>query len=258
MYSLDVNFLKDRNLADQGGGPQPKKQKQKQPIGTMIPLIAGGALMVLLPAAAGGLLLLVNSQKGEVETTIQGIEAKIKAIEAQNNKIKVIEANVKQAKDETAALASVFDQIKPWSAILQDIRDRIPRGVQIESLEQETVQPLQDSSEKPKMELTIKGFARSYREVNDFLLTLQKSKFLKADQTEVENAKLIPNPDKWELPETEEAEAFELELPKVVDYTIKTELNDIPTSELIKELERKGAVGLVTRIKILKDKGVIQ
>ncbi|NES82063.1 MAG: fimbrial assembly protein [Moorea sp. SIO2B7] len=258
MYSLDVNFLKDRNLADQGGVHQPKKHKQKQPIGTMVPLIAGGALMVLLPAAAGCLLLLVNSQKGEVQTKIQEIEKKIEEIEAQNNKIKAIKANVKQAKEETAALASVFDQIKPWSAILQDIRDRIPRGVQIESLEQETIKPGKDSSEKPKMQLTLKGFAHSYREVNYFLLTLKKSKFLKADQTEVENAKLIPNPDKVELPETEEAEAFDVELPKVVDYTIKTELNDIPTSELIKELERKGAVGLVTRIKILKEQGVIQ
>jgi len=31
-----------------------------------------------------------------------------------------------------------FNQIRPWSAILQDIRDRIPRTVQIENIKQTT------------------------------------------------------------------------------------------------------------------------
>ncbi|NEO02464.1 MAG: fimbrial assembly protein, partial [Moorea sp. SIO3I7] len=47
-------------------------------------------------------------------------------------------------------------------------------------------------------------------------------------------------------------------LPKVVEYTIKTQLSDIPASEILKELDRKGAVGLVTRIRNLQSQGVIQ
>ena len=41
-----------------------------------------------------------------------------------------------------------------------------------------------------------------------------------------------------------------------VTFTIESKLSDTPTSDLRRELDRKGAVGLVTRIEALKNKGV--
>ena len=50
--------------------------------------------------------------------------------------IKQKEAEITAIKTETQALVSVFDQIKPWSAMLQVLRDRIPARVRIESIKQ--------------------------------------------------------------------------------------------------------------------------
>jgi type IV pilus assembly protein PilN len=47
-------------------------------------------------------------------------------------------------------------------------------------------------------------------------------------------------------------------LPKVVKFLMTATLTDVPASELLQELERKGDIGLVTRIKVLKEKGVIK
>ncbi|MGK7875475.1 MAG: PilN domain-containing protein [Xenococcaceae cyanobacterium] len=283
MYSLDINFLKDRNL-DRGPGERPEKKKQKKPIGTMIPLIAGVVVMVLLPAAAGGSLLILNEQKAEIEKEIKEIKAKINRMNAQDENIEAMKKKIAQINDETKALVSVFNQIKPWSAILQDIGDYIPPEVQIDSIQQSQSQPDKKSSNPPKIQLTITGIASSYNDVNDFLLTLQRSKFLKAEKTKLESAELIDFPVKEldrktlleklgsgqlkdiprGLEDTQNLGAKQGKLkdkynfPKVVKYTIKTEPNDIPASELLQELDSKGAVGLVTRIRTLEQKGVIQ
>jgi type IV pilus assembly protein PilN len=50
----------------------------------------------------------------------------------------------------------------------------------------------------------------------------------------------------------------QLELPKIVTYKIQTSIKRIPSADLIRELERKGAVGLVTRLKSLQQQQVIK
>jgi type IV pilus assembly protein PilN len=47
-------------------------------------------------------------------------------------------------------------------------------------------------------------------------------------------------------------------LPGRIKFAIQTALTEVPTSELLRELDRKGAVGLVSRIEALKEKGVIK
>ncbi len=246
MYSLDINFLKDRNL-DDASKTRIQKKTQTQQFGKNAPLIAGLAVMVLFPAVAGGFLLVVNGQNTELEKQIQELDAQISAINAQNQKIQQMEAKIAQVNAETNALVGVFNQIKPWSAILQDISDRLPPRVQIDSIQQ---------GQSPK--LTLVGSARSYNDVNDFLLTLQRSNFFKAKATRLQSAQLVDNPTKVEYSEAEQAENVTVELPKVVNYTITTELNNTPASKLLRELARKGDVGLVTRMETLKQKGVIQ
>jgi type IV pilus assembly protein PilN len=44
----------------------------------------------------------------------------------------------------------------------------------------------------------------------------------------------------------------------LVDYTLRANLTDTPASELIEELEQQGAVGLVTRLRALRDTGVLE
>jgi type IV pilus assembly protein PilN len=110
--------------------------------------------------------------------------------------------------------------------------------------------------------LVISGTARSFDDVNYFLLTLQRSPFFRSEDTQIVQAQLISNSTKLEVPEVKSKSAatakVTYQLPKVVGYTIQTSLNDIPASELLRELDRKGAVGLVTRIRTLQEKGVNQ
>jgi type IV pilus assembly protein PilN len=44
----------------------------------------------------------------------------------------------------------------------------------------------------------------------------------------------------------------------MVEYKIQTTLKRIPASDLMRELERKGAVGLVARLKSLQQQQVIK
>ncbi len=44
---------------------------------------------------------------------------------------------------------------------------------------------------------------------------------------------------------------------KIVKYTIQSNLNDVPATQLIRELEQKGTVGLVTRLRSIQQTGVI-
>jgi type IV pilus assembly protein PilN len=55
---------------------------------------------------------------------------------------------------------------------------------------------------------------------------------------------------------TENSRHFEL--PKTVTYTIQTSLKRVPATDLMRELERKGAVGLVTRLRSLQQQQVIK
>lgn len=277
MYSLDVNFLKDRpDLVGQRGGE--RASAPPTPAGSMTPLIIGVAVGLLLPGLVGGLWLFLQQQNAQVQEEINQLNVTLGGLKQAEQQIKQLTDETNRVKSETAALASVFNQIKPWSAMLEDIQERVPPNVRIESIDQKQVvataapaagantpkpgtQPAQPSNQMTtKLEIT--GSARSFDDVNYFLLTLQRSPFFKSDETQLIVAKLQENPNKLEVnypqDQNQAGGRVTYELPKAVGYRIQTSLNDVPASELIRELDRKGAVGLVTRIRTLQDKGVFQ
>ncbi len=262
MYSLDINFLKDRPEYHQAekGSESPKAKKQIQ-MGEMTPLILG-VIVGLLPLAlvAGIGFLWLPQQNAKLEEEIAEIDAELQTLQAEKNKINNLNTQIQQVRQETEALATVFNQIKPWSAILQDIRDRVPAGVQIQAIEQtetetEAADDAEGSAPLPTINLEISGTARSFDDVNNFLLTLQESPFFQDEETHIVNAELEDNPAKLEVPQKEDGETvaeITYELPKVVGYTVETSLTNVPASELLREIDRKGAVGLVARIKALQ------
>nr|WP_290228354.1 PilN domain-containing protein [Trichocoleus desertorum] len=260
MYSLDVNFLNDRPeyRPDVGGGPA----RPKATPGSMAPLFLGVAAGVFLPVAMVVLWLVLQNKNAELVTRIDTLNVQLGELQKADEKVAAINAQASQIKAETDALATVFNQIKPWSAMLQDIRDRVPAGVQVSTI-QETDAPAatpQNPSPAPRVEIS--GVARSFNDVNDFLLTLQKSPFLKSAETQLVGADLRDNPTQIEVrqdptPQTTTPDV-QVKLPQVVSYKIQTSLSDVPASDLLRELDRKGAVGLVTRIRTLQQKGVIQ
>jgi len=258
MYSLDVNFLTDRSLELKGPTVAPTADGPS--LQQQLPIYIGAGVMLALPLLAGLSLLFVGWQKDQAQANIQTLEAELAKLNAQNKKIQEIQGQVKTIDDDIAGLVGVFNQIKPWSAILQDLTDQTPATVQISGIQQ------------ADRVLTLTGFSRNYGDLNDFLLTLQNSRFFKADNTKLVTATANPLPITGvetdggggaTAPKQPAAGAGDepagptVTVPTGVKYTITTELSDTPDNELMSELTRKGAIGLVTRFKILEQKGIM-
>ncbi|MUL35251.1 PilN domain-containing protein [Gloeocapsopsis dulcis] len=282
MYSLDINFIQDRPDYLRSTGKSVRKLKM---LGSeTAPLYLGIAIGVILPAMIGGAWLVLQTRNGQLETENAQLDAELSRLGLQEQEIQTTQAQINQVRTETQALATVFNQIRPWSAMLQDMRDRIPQAVQIETLRQTaaaTPQPSPQATNNPNNQqqeqqeqqnaeqqnqqpaqiptgsIEITGVARSFNDVNDFLLTLQQSAFLKPTDTRIVTAELVDlaEPGTVAVPQ---ANTPAVVTPQAVRYTIQSTLSDVPASELLRELERKGTLGLVTRIRTLQQKGVIQ
>lgn len=282
MYSLDINFLKDRP-DHQSPEFAPKAARRKVPMGEKFPLYIGVGVGLALPALAGALLLFVQQQTAEIVDQQADKEREIASIQGKIQQVKQIEERINIVKTQTNSVVGVFSQIRPWSAVLQDIRDRTPPNLQIigiqEALLPATAQPVAaspspsaspPSSPKagasptpkptpvlpppPSTGITITGTSRSFDEVNLFLLSLRQSSFFLSDETRLQSAQLGVNPTQIEQIRTpgQQGAPIIYELPEIVTYTIQTRLNNVPAQDLLAELERKGAVGLATRIRTIQ------
>jgi type IV pilus assembly protein PilN len=259
VYGLDVNFLKDR-AASQSNSSE-KKRGRKAPVkaGDLTPLFIGGAVAAFSVALVGTGWYFLQAQNGELEKNIALLEQENQKLETEIGNIKKIQAEITQVKSETQALVTVFDQIRPWSAMLQDVRDRIPATVQLDSVKQIT--PVAQVAPNPSAPaqasnasaIEMAGVSRTFNDVNDFLVSLQQSRFLKSNEIRIASAELVdsPIPPGVTLPPG-------VKLPQVVKYTIQSNVSEVPASELMRELEQKGTVGLVTRIRSLQQTGALQ
>ena len=225
MYSLDINFLNDREVAAEAG-------EERQPLADKQFLIGGGVLaLVAIAAAAGAYFFLQYSSQG-LQEELATLTSKEQTLDAKLKEIATAESSVKAIDDRTDALVKLFVGSIPPSAILQDIRARAPGNVQVASI---------DQSGKG---LKIVGLSTSYDGVNDFLLLLQSSPYLNTEMTKLSSAKL-------------RAESKDIKV-SVIDYEITSTLVDKSATDLLPELQKSGAEGTVTRIKLLQQKGAIK
>lgn len=267
MYSIDINFLKDREPIE----PR-KAARGSVEIPGKAALIAGGGVAIAFLAAVGGFWAYLNfvSIPG-LEKEKQELETQLNSYLAKQQELQQITAETTLIQQQAKALATVFDYVKPWSALLQDLRDRTPPGVRIGLVEQlppepsaTTPQPTPSPgaegqpapvSAPPPSKIQISGTAASFSDVNDLLIMLQRSSFLDGTKTRLVTAELKENPS--DAVQASEAN-FDGELGQVVEYTIQTQLSTVPASQQLNELQRKGAVGLVNRIRQLQEIGVLQ
>lgn len=258
MYSLDINFIKDRpeDKLDQGT----RRSKRRRAASNMTALYLGLGAGTLLPAVVGAGWFYLQNQNGQLEQEVAQLDAQLNSLGIKEQEIQKIQEETNQINAQTQALATVFNQIRPWSATMQDVGDRIPAAVQIETIKQIAPAAPQEGTESPPIAaggIEISGFARSFNDVNDFVLTLQQSPFFKSTDTKIVTAELTESP----VPaagNAQSATVVPVKPPQIVRYTIQSSLSDVPASELLRELERKGTLGLVNRIRTLQQKGVIQ
>lgn len=250
MYGLDINFLNDR--------PEYRPESSARPVAKAglgqgsTPLILGAIAGLLIPGIVFGLQLFLQSENTRLRAEEAELVAQLETIARQIQQVEAVQAQAQQVEAEADAFARVFQDIKPVSALLQDIRDRTPAGVQ--------VQNIQKSGTGEEAKITISGYGRSFNDVNDFLLLLQQSPFLNSDGVLLNSGNLQDNPTQIEISQANpnaSAPNITAKLPQVVGYQIEAKLSEKPANELLRDLERKGAVGLVTRIRTLQQKGVI-
>ncbi|MEL6580345.1 MAG: PilN domain-containing protein, partial [Cyanobacteria bacterium J06621_12] len=237
MYNLDINFLRDRSPEESVDLSRDFAQKKEPTLADKIPLALGAFVFLLTPAITFMYLKNVQASTATVQSEIQQIESEIADLGNQNKKIEAANAEIQQVQQETAALVGVFEKIKPWAAIMQEVSDRTPPGVLVESLQQ--------SGSGNSTGINIAGVARSYDDVNDFVLFLQRSPFFAAKQIRLNGASTasfsVELENEEDLPDN-----ATLEIPDGVKYTISAQLNNAPSSQLKEEIEKKGSVGLVT------------
>ncbi|CAN1209133.1 Fimbrial assembly protein [Tumidithrix helvetica PCC 7403] len=224
MYSLDINFLSDRETLKDGG-------IERQPIADSQFLLYGGIVAVVcLAATAAAYFFLDYSNQGLVDNL-----AKLTAQEGDlNTKLKAVEGTEKQLLEveaRTNELLNLFVGQLPINAVLDDIKRRTPATVQVNGLTQ--------SGKNIKLD----GQATTYNELNDFLLLLQASRFLDPQKTKLLSATLVP---------ASKDKPF-----SVVTYKIDAELTSESSAQLLPELQKAGSDGLVTRVNLLQREGVI-
>ena len=318
MYSIDINLLGERAEYQTGKQANFKDPTIVKPQYGKTPLYVGAGVAVLALLAAGGGWLWTGQQTTQLEARQKDLDRQLGSLKVQEQRLQQVTAQVTQVTDESQSLASVFDQVHPWSAVLQDLRENTPQGVQIANVVQGeakaiaaapapvTVTPSSGglvkkistppnpeakllpspspatvptpaststatlSADVPSTTLEITGTAKSFEEVNNFVLTLKQSAFFNPDDTQLLSSSSIESgaltridPIRGkELISTAAQKKLDdlklLKLPKVIEYKIHTSLKHIPSADLIRELERKGAVGLVTRLRTLQKQQTIK
>ncbi|MGL6338089.1 MAG: PilN domain-containing protein [Waterburya sp.] len=247
MYNLDINFLRDRGI-EKTVDTSSLAQTKEPSLADKIPIAAGVIIALAAPAMTFGYLQSVNAKTATIEAEIKQIESEIADLGNQNKKLDEVNQEIEAIETETTAFIQVFENIKSWAAIMQEVSDRTPPGVQVDSIQQ--------GGEAGATNISIAGVARSYEDINDFVLFLQRSPFFDGKQIKLNGASLAEFPieieNKDDLPDK-----ASLELPSGIKYTISAQLNNVPSSQLIKEISEKGSVGLVTRLKTLESKGAI-
>lgn len=293
MYSLDINFLNDRPDYKPVAVAKSSAKKSSGGAKDQLPLIGALLFAFGLNAAVMGAWWWATNENNNLAAEQATIDQELAKLNSQANTIKAINAETDQVTAEYKALAGVFDQIKPWSAMLQDLSARTPAGVQIAKIEQIDPSPSPVAAATPPPAATpaaspgaspspasptpaaapapvvppqqaakvqISGIASTFAQVNDFMLLVQRSPFFLNTDTRLVAATLKNNPTQLQV-RNQNAAAPAAELPQlrpVVEYKIETTLSPTGASELLPELRSKQADGLAIRIETLQEKGVLE
>jgi len=294
MYSLDINFLNDRPDYKPVAA---KSSAKKSSGGAKDQMPIWGALLFAfgVNAAVMGAWWWATNENTNLATQQATLDQELATLNTQANTIKAINAETDKVTAEYKALAGVFDQIKPWSAMLQDLSARTPAGVQIAKIEQIDPSPSPVAAAPPPPAATpaaspgaspspaspspaaptpaatptpvvpqqaakvqISGIASTFAQVNDFMLLVQRSPFFLNTDTKLVAATLKNNPTQLQVRNQNAAAAELPTLRPVVEYKIETTLSPTGASELLPELRSKQADGLAIRIETLQAKGVLE
>ncbi|MEO0457949.1 MAG: PilN domain-containing protein [Cyanobacteria bacterium P01_A01_bin.114] len=258
MYSVDINFLNDREerQIEVAQAPPPGARGDRRP------LYIGLGVMIAALAGVGGFWGLLKYQEQDLLQQQAELDAQLVELQQKLAQVDTIRQQTAAVRAESRALAGVFEKIRPWSAIVKDVQNRIPTRTQLALVQQtEGKAPLpNDGSEPvppPAGGLSVSGTACSFDDVNDFMLTLKNSPFLVGETVELQDSSLGE-----EVLGRCSGDAERDEPLKLVNYTIIGNIESVPVDQLdrlLAELEnQQSSVGLASRIKALLETGALQ
>jgi type IV pilus assembly protein PilN len=239
MYTIDVNFLDDRVVVGgDGAGAAPIADQQFLWIGT--------AVAALALAIVGGYYAFLTIRDQALQQELATLSSEESTLKSQLDAITKKQAEVKQIQQRTDQLLTLFVGQLPTNAIVADIRDRTPSKVQIRGFDigaPATAVP--GAAAVPVVRLT--GAAESADEVQAYLLLLQDSKFLDATKTRINSVRPLA-----------QSPAQAAGSNPLFEFTIEASLTSQNAAQLLPELQKAGATGLVERVLLLKERKVVQ
>jgi type IV pilus assembly protein PilN len=258
MYSVDINFLNDREER-QIELVQTASSGVK---GDRRPLYIGLGVLLAALAGVGGFWMILKHQQRGLLAEQTALDAKLTELQQALAQVDTIKQQTAAVRAESQALAGVFDKIRPWSAIVKDVQNRIPTRAQLKVINQTegestATTPEGEAVPPPAGGITIEGTACSFDDVNDFVLTLQNSPFLQGESVNLKDSSLGE-----EVLGTCPGDAAREEPLKLVNYTIASNIKSVPVDQLnrlLAELEsQQAATGLASRLKALLETGAIE
>jgi type IV pilus assembly protein PilN len=262
MYGIDINFLNDR--ANRPIDAIVPVKKSKANAASKLPLLVGLGVAIAACTGVGSYWLVLQKQQKGLIAENSTLDSQLQELQQKLAQADTVRQQTQAVGAEVQALASVFERIHPWSAIVRDIQGRIPGRTQISRLIQTAAADPAAAPADPAAPATSPGSAASgielggnacsFNDVNDFLLTLKSSPFLDSESIKITTATLgevVPGRCPGEV---ENGAPLAL-----VTYTITGNLKSIPATALLTELNRQQeSTGLAARIRALQDTGAIE
>jgi type IV pilus assembly protein PilN len=252
MYSLDINFLKDRSDQPVEGSPAGRPSPSGGPA-AFLPAIIGLIVGLALPGLCFAGKIILENRGQQLTVNKEQLTTELTNLQAQLQQAKDLQAQADQVEQDIQALIGVFGKVQPISAIIQEVSNRMPSGLQLNKFES-----------SPDT-ITFAGTATSYTQLNDCLLVLKQSPFLdpkaiKLDTSEVKGTESVFKITQPEGIDPVYLPTIKVNLPYVVGYTISAKLSNPSTLDpkILNQLKALGATGLVARLETLQQEGVIQ
>ncbi|MEN9252562.1 MAG: PilN domain-containing protein [Thermostichales cyanobacterium BF4_bins_65] len=226
MYTPEINLLRDRALTTTTGAVPIPTEKPAGSSGGAVAVLAG---LLVAGAAVGSVTyfqMTLAAQLNEITRERDAIAAQVKASEEEVARLTAIKTEFDGISARINAFKSFFNDIQPWSAILEDLRARVPREVWLTSMAVNGNQ------------VTLNGVSLSFEQVNDLQLTLLQSPFVQG--VTLSSSQLNPG--------------NETRLASVnFSYTVDLRPLTLASDEVLNTLSRTGSEGLVAKVNILRD-----
>lgn len=249
MYNLDINFLNDRGIKAQEASKSTRSAGAGGPV-NWTPAIAGLLIGLLFPLLALGGLFWVKRDAGQIAEREATVDSQLAALQQQVAELEAIRQEAREIETDTLALVKVFDKLQPWSAILQDVSNRVPQSVRLAGVEQDAETGA----------VTLSGNAESYEAVNDFMIKLAASPFFDGEKVVLGNAAIGDDPTQVEITTAENSGLqVEVEPTRVVTYEINAPLGQwsYADDEMVSLLSQLGSEGMLARVEALSSDGLL-